>query len=441
MATQGLIALEAAQEQMMQCMKCGNCQAVCPLYAETMHEGAVARGKIRLAVDVLEGKLAPSHELLDKFALCLTCKACEANCPCDVRCVDIILAARAALTEKVGLPLIKRSIYRGLKLRRMFNFGLKVGAQLQGLAMKRVDLGNQGKFRSLRLPLAGIDMRRVIPELATTPLRDLYDEFIPAYGGKAKRRVGFFTGCVMNLIYTDTGRAIIEVLRANDCDVIMPKEQHCCGAPVFIGGERAIGRDMARHNLDVFTAMDQKYHLDHIVFACGTCVTSFAESYKELLSDDPPYRAKAETLAAKSIDANALVVTIGGLAKKLAPIPRKVTYHDSCHLARSVHVTEPPRQILRSIPGVELIEMKDAARCCGGAGSFSLTHYPLSQQITSKKAENIAATGAETVTTGCPGCRMTIEDGLAQAGLRQDTVHPLALLQESYQKAGILKKS
>ncbi|MZP28368.1 4Fe-4S dicluster domain-containing protein [Heliobacterium undosum] len=432
-----LKTLEKAQELINQCMKCGNCQAVCPLYAETMHEGAVARGKIKLAVDVLEGKLQPSHAVLDKFALCLTCKACEANCPCGVHCVDIILAARAQLAEKVGLPFIKQSIFRGLKLRRLFNFGLKVGANFQGVALKKRGEGLKG--RTMRLPIMGMDIRRVIPDLATTHSRDMYDEFNPAHSGKGKVRAAFFTGCVNNLIYNDTCKAIVEVLRANDVDVIIPKAQHCCGAPVFINGDRNIGREMARHNLEVFSAADEKYNLDYVFMACGTCVCSFAEHYTHLLHDEPKYHAMAEKLAKKTTDVNPLVIKVGGLQKPLGKVEHVVTYHDSCHLARSMKVTAEPREIMKAIPGVRFIEMKDAARCCGGAGSFSLTHYDLSKQITTKKAENIRSTGATLATTGCPGCRMTIEDGLAQTNVKIDTVHPVALLYESYKNSGVIK--
>ncbi|MBC9782915.1 (Fe-S)-binding protein [Heliobacterium chlorum] len=428
--------LKKAGELMQQCMKCGNCQAVCPLYMETMHEGAVARGKIRLAVDVLEGRLQPTHGLLDKFALCLTCKACEANCPCGVHCVDIILAARAQMAETVGLPMIKQSIFKGLKLRRMLNFGLKTGALFQGVALKR---RSEGKGRTMRVSVMGMDVRRVIPDLATTPARDMFEEYNPAHSGKGKMRAAFFTGCVNNFIYTDTCKAIVEVLRANDVDVIIPKAQHCCGAPVFINGDRNIGREMARHNIDVFTAADQKYNLDHIFMACGTCVCSFAEHYPHLLENDPEYQRKAEVLAKKTIDANPLVIKAGGLEKPMGTIERSVTYHDSCHLARGMKVTAEPRQILRSIPGVKFYEMTNPARCCGGAGSFSLTHYDLSKQVTAKKAADISQTGAQTATTGCPGCRMTIEDGLAQAHLAVDTVHPIKLLYESYKLSGVIR--
>ena len=431
--------LARAREQIQQCMKCGNCQAVCPLYLETRHEGAVARGKIRMAVDVLEGRLQPTAELEERFGLCLTCKACEKNCPCGVKCVEIILAARAALAATAGLPAAKKLAFAGLRARRLFDGGLRLGAKMQGLALKRVPAPDERRpSRSARFPIIGLDMRRVIPELAAVPLRDQYEEFNPAYG-KAERTVAFFTGCVNNYVYTDAGRAIVEVLRANGCNVVLPMEQHCCGAPVYTSGDLPLAVEMAEHNLAVFAEADRKYGLDHVVFACGTCVVSFAEQYPHGLPLGAEAKARAEALAAKSTDVHPLLVEIGALEKPMGRVERKVTYHDSCHLARSVHVTAEPRQVLKAIPGVEFVEMKDADRCCGGAGSFSLTHYDLSRAITAKKAASIRATGADTATTGCPGCRMTIEDGLAQARMDQPTVHPAMLLYEAYVKAGTLK--
>jgi len=435
-----LTVLEAAREQIHRCMKCGNCQAVCPLFAETKHEGAVARGKIHLAADVLEGKIQPTPELAEKFGLCLTCKACESNCPCGVKVVDIVLAARAALAESIGLPFAKQVVFHGLKMRRLFNLGMKVAPALQGLALRPVDVpSGDDSFRSARLPV-GLDARRVLHELAPTALRDGYDEFNPSYG-PPRQTVAFFTGCVNNLVYVDAGKAIVEVLRANGCHVVIPKAQHCCGAPVFVNGDRRAGADIARHNLDVFADADLRFSLDAVAFACGTCVSSFAEFYPHLLDLGPGYQEKAEALARKAVDVNALLVKLGAHEKPMATLSRKVTYHDSCHLARSVSVTEQPRKLLRAIPGVELVEMKDAARCCGGAGSFSLSHYELSSQVTAKKAENIKRTGADTAVTGCPGCRMTIEDGLAQAGGKQRTVHPAMLLHEAYVGAGLLPRS
>ena len=372
--------------------------------------------------------------------MCLTCKACEASCPCGVKVVDIVLAARATMAETVGLPSVKQVIFHGLKMRRLFNAGMKLAPGLQGLALKRVDVpSGEAGFRSARLPM-GIDRRRVLRELAPTSLRDSCAEWNAAYG-EARRTVAFFTGCVNNLVYADAGKAIVEVLRANGCNVILPKDQHCCGAPVFVNGERDLGGRMACHNIDVFTEADDRHQLDAIVFACGTCVSSFAEFYPHLLKLDPLYRTRAEKLAQKSTDVHPLLVELGALRKPMAPVPCKVTYHDSCHLARSVRVTEQPRQVLKAIPGVEYVEMKDAARCCGGAGSFSLTHYPLSRTVTSRKAANIDQTGADTAVTGCPGCRMSIEDGLAQGGFKQRTVHPAMLLYQAYVGAGVLPRT
>ncbi len=435
----GLSAVAAAREQIHNCMKCGNCQAVCPLFAETRDEGAVARGKIHLAADVLEGRLQPTPELAEKFGLCLTCKECEANCPCGVKVVDIVLAARASMVDTVGLPSVKRAIFHGLKMRRLFNAAMKLAPALQGAALKKAEVpsGEEG-FRSARLPM-GIDARRVVHELAPVSLRDSLEEFNPAYG-EARKTVGFFTGCLNNLVYVDGGKAIVAVLRANGCNVVVPKAQHCCGAPVFVGGDRLTGAEIARYNLDVFTEADGRYGLDAVFFACGTCVSSFAEFYPHLLDLGPEYHEKALRLSRKAVDVNALLVELGAHEKPMGEVKRKVTYHDSCHLARSVSVTEQPRKLMRSIPGLQLVEMKDAARCCGGAGSFSLTHYELSSQVTSKKAANILKTGADTAATGCPGCRMTIEDGLAQAGGTQRTVHPATLLYEAYVAAGLLPR-
>ncbi|WP_220184217.1 (Fe-S)-binding protein [Thermoactinomyces mirandus] len=233
-----------------------------------------------------------------------------------------------------------------------------------------------------------------------------------------------------NYIYTDMGRVLVEVLKANDVEVMIPKEQHYCGTPVYVNGDVETATAMAKSNLDIF----DKTGADAIVLDCGTCTDSWKHDYKELLEfDDTGYKEKAEKWAARTYQISEFLVNVTGFGKdNLGTVSKKVTYHDPCHVARSLEITKEPRAVLKSIPGIELIEMKNPGSCCGMAGSFSLIFPELSEKILKRKVKDIAATKVDLVATSCPACRMQLSDGVENAGMGNDVVHVIQLLAEAY---------
>jgi glycolate oxidase iron-sulfur subunit len=416
-------SLDAIKAELAKCMKCGNCQEVCPIYLEERKEGAVARGKIKLVDAVLKGNLDYSEGLADKLGLCLTCKACVKHCPCGVQVDKIILGARSVLVNKRGLHPLKKVIFGTLKRPGLFNFGIRTGSMFQGLAFKKHKTLNGAHPR---FPF-GLDMRRIIPPLATTPLRNILPEVIKV--DKPVKKVAFFTGCTMNFIYVDAGKAVVDVLKNNNVEVVIPKDQHCCGMPVLAHGDSDTAKQMAKSHVDIFSKLD----VDYIITACGSCGMTFGRHYLELLEDDPAYYAKAKKIADKIIDISDFIVKVIGLDKsKLGRLDMKVTYHDPCHLNRGMGVKDSPRQILKAIPGLELVEMKNADRCCGSAGSFSLTHYDLSMAIHKPKIENIKNTKADAVVTGCGACIMQLGDGMNRFNHNIPMYHTVEILAKSY---------
>ncbi|MDN5344522.1 MAG: glycolate oxidase iron-sulfur subunit [Clostridia bacterium] len=412
--------LKLVEEEMAKCMKCGNCQAVCPLYKETLREAAVARGKIQLAYAYLRGEILATHSLAEKLLFCLTCMACVANCPSGVRVDAVILAARAAMVREKGLPWLKRVIFQGLKRPWLFDTALKTGRHFQSLALRyRPEIQRCNP----RFPI-GLELRRVLPPLAKRTLKEEFPEVIRPV--KPGARVAFFTGCLENYIYTDIGRAVVNVLLANDVEVVIPRDQHCCGIPTLVHGDIPTAREMAASNLQTF----QGYKFDYLVVACATCGEAWKHFYPQLLEGAPQGEA-ARALAGRTRDINELLMQID-FRQPAAALPLQVTYHDPCHLVRGQGISSDPRQILRAIPGVELVEMKNADRCCGSAGSFSLTNYDMSMQVQARKVAAIRDTGAGTVVTSCPACRMQLEDGLAQAGLAPRVVHVVQVLEQAY---------
>ena len=425
-------SLDSITQELHKCMKCGNCQAVCPIYKETRQEVAVARGKISLVEFLLSGEIAMTEGMADRLSLCTTCMACNYNCPCGVRFDKIILAARAEAVRKKGLHSVKKIAFTALKMQRLFDIGLKTGSVFQGVALKHLP-HKSDRLARMRFDI-GLGTEKIFPMLAGKPLRSQYPEVIKV--DKPKMRVAFFTGCMINYFYTEIGQAVIEVLTQNDIEVVIPKQQGCCGIPASVNGDVESARVLAKRNLREF----EKKGADALVVACSSGGTAWKHVFQELLENEPEFKALAEKWAGKSYDISEFLIHKVPFKKEgLGRVERRVTYHDPCHLNRGQGINREPREILQSIPGLELVELKEPGRCCGMAGSFSLVHPDLSGQISDRKTADIAQTAADTVATGCPACRMQLQSGVENAGLNSAVLHTIQILAESY-RAGKKEK-
>jgi glycolate oxidase iron-sulfur subunit len=406
------------------CNRCGNCQAVCPVYAVTRSEPGVARGKVQLAAAILGGDLPVDRDTAAAFATCTTCMACEEACPSGVPVVDIVNAARAQVVETRGLPWVKRAVFSGVKRPGVLRAAVDAAARLQGAAFKPA---RDRDLRRLRFPY-GLAARRAYPPLAARPFAH------PGTRQKAgaRPRVLLFPGCMVTYVYPGIGHAAVEVLGRAGVEVVTPPEPACCGVPLEAHGDREGAASLARLHLDQLEGLD----FDALVAACPTCTSSFVHRYPRLLADEPRYAARAQHLAARSYDITSYLVDELHVIPPAGHLDATVTYHDPCHLARGLGVTRQPRELLAGIPGVRLSEMREPSRCCGGAGSFSLMHQELSLAIGARKAADIVATGAEVVATSCPGCRMQLADVLAQAGDSRPVVHTVELLAAAAEGTG-----
>lgn len=409
--------LSAVEEEIANCMRCGNCQAACPYYRETGAEASVARGRIRLAKAVLQGEMQYTPTLAERFE-CLTCYACNAACPCGVKIDKIFLAARAAMVREGGLPAFKKVMATALKNQRFLDLGFKTAARAKGLLFKPNPAGGLQP----RFPI-GLDLRRVVPPLAPRPFREETEESLLLPG--AVRKVAFFTGCMINYVYPSTGRAVVEVLSQSGVSVLVPRAQHCCGAPLLLNGAVEEAEAMARSHIDLFSRLG----IDALVVACGTCGESFKKRYVDLLDGVPGYAEKASELAAKTYDIAEFACSIAPYNRdRLQEMNLTVTYHEPCHLGRGLGVSDEPLEIIRSIPGLQFISLTEPSRCCGNAGSFSLSHYDSSYGILKHKLADVSGTGADIVVTGCGACRMQLEDGIAQERLDKKVLHTAEIL-------------
>ena len=283
---------------------------------------------------VINKDLNLTEGFIDKMSLCLMCKACVDNCPSGVKVDKLVEAARKEIVEKKGLSPLKKIIFRSiLKNRWVFNTGMRTGRLFQRLVFRK---GPNGQGMLPRMAL-GIDKRRLLSPLAPKPFKSMYPEVVKV--PDAKMRVAFFTGCMINYIYTDTGKAVINVLKRNGVEVVIPALQNCCGAPIRINGDYEAAKAMAKANIDVLL----KEKVDAVVVACGTCGLTLKEEYSELLAEDPIYVERAKKLGAMVKDFTELVVSLEGFQDKMGSLPLKVTYHDPCHLVRGLKVKEQPK--------------------------------------------------------------------------------------------------
>jgi glycolate oxidase iron-sulfur subunit len=418
------------QSELDKCMRCGICMSVCPVYATEKNEAAVARGKIGIAQAVISGDLdLDDREVIDTLFNCLVCKSCMESCPSGVRFDRIMLGLRAAIVEKNGLPWLKAAIFGALKHPQALDGAMKVGAALQGLVFRDHPglraISPRSPFALLG-KAAGVGGDRLFPPPAARPLRERVPEVLAV--PQAKMRVAFFTGCSLQYFYPETGIDLLDVLRENQVEAVVPKDQQCCGTPVLVHGDVATARTLARNNIDAMERCNAQY----IVTGCGSCGSAWQHQFQELLGDDPAYGERAAYWGAHAYDISTLLTDVIGYRVPKGRVEAVVTYHDSCHLKKSMKVAREPREILRAIPGLIFKEMSKPDACCGSGGSYALTHIGTSSEIGKRKAADVAGTGASTVATGCPACMMQLLDSTHRFGSTLRVRHYISLLADAY---------
>jgi glycolate oxidase iron-sulfur subunit len=415
--------------QLVQCMRCGSCLPVCPTYQVTRLERDSPRGRIRLIKASADGELGVTPAFVETIDYCLDCRACEAACPSFVAYGGLVEAARAQIERRRGRPAWVR-LARAVLLRWLFGSRdrMRLAAAAMGAAVRcgLDDLATSSGLVRL-LPRRVRALHALRPRRVVAFPRDPLPTRTPARG-PARRRVAVLAGCVMDFLYHDVNRDTIEVLARNGCDVLVPARQGCCGSALGHAGEIEAARRLARRILDAFDA-DQ---LDAIVVNAAGC-GSFMRHYDRLLEDDPAWRDRARAFAAKVRDASEFLVEIG-FERPAGAVAQRVTYHEACHLAHAQRVSEQPRALLRAIPWLELVELPEAAWCCGSAGIYNVARPDDARVFLERKVRNIATTGAEVVAVGNPGCALQIEAGLRAAGLRIRVAHPVSLLAEAYRR-------
>ncbi|BBO88817.1 (Fe-S)-binding protein [Desulfosarcina ovata] len=414
--------LQELDDQMVTCMKCGMCQAVCPVFRETLREADVTRGKIALLENLAHEMVADAHGVQEKLNKCLLCGSCQANCPSGVTVIDIFIKARIIVNSYLGLPAAKKVIFKGMLTRpRLFNALVAMGEKFQGLFSRPADELLGSSCSKVMSPLIGD--RHFLP-LAEKPLRMRVPELnTPA--GRSGLKVAFFPGCVIDKMLPRIGEAVLKVLDYHGVGVYLPPAQACCGIPAVSSGDSESFEKLVRLNARAFA----RGEFDYLVTACATCTATIKEIWPKFMDAYPPgVQTMVRKLADKTMDINQFLVDRVGVRSQPAPTGgRRVTYHDPCHLKKSLGVSAQPRTLLQANPAFNFVEMNEADQCCGNGGTFNLQHYAVSKKIGDRKRGNILASKAEVVATGCPACMMQMTDMLSQHGDRVQVCHPVEI--------------
>ena len=421
-----LIELSKFSEETEQCMKCGFCAFVCPVYQEEKTESSVARGKNELIKGILSGNLELNSQMADRLYKCAACMACTELCPAKAHIPRLVVAARADIARTQGIKFPYGFIYRNLiPHRKLFGNLLKVSSLVQSAFMPKTN----GTLRHLPQFMSGLSHGRQIPSIARKFMsRQVPSVNRPAAGVKPVLRVGYFPGCMNEYVTPHLGIRTIEFLTRHAVEVVVPKGQGCCGAPVFLGGgDFETGRKMADKNVAAFE------DVDYVITDCATCSCGF-EEYPRFLADTPE-RTEAFTRFSGKVRHISQFITdvmeIPASAYRTAPAlkGKKITWHDPCHLNRHLGIKQQPRQILQSLDEAEYIEMPNADRCCGMAGQFNLLYYDLSQKIAEKKIASIDASNADIVVTACPGCQFQLLDNITRLGRPQKVMSLMEVME------------
>lgn len=404
----------ATGADLSKCVHCGLCLQHCPTYVETGLETESPRGRLYLMRALGEGRISATPNAIGHLDMCLQCRNCEAVCPSGVPYGRIMEATRNTVLQSSYAPLQWR-------LRALFLREVVAKPTRLRLFSSLLRAYQRSGIRSLaeRLPVLG-DRATLAPFISGRPFTDT--GILARPSGTPVKRVGFLTGCIMPLAYGRVHRATVSVLARNGCEVLAPPSQVCCGALHAHNGDLRTARRLAQRNVDAFLSAN----VDAVVVNSAGCGAVMKE-YGDLLAGDE--RAARFSLLVKDVHEFLLDLPMeppkGGL-------DFGVTVQDSCHLAHAQRLTRAPREILAQIPGLRIVEMRHADRCCGSAGVYSLTQPRMSRQLLDNKLAQVRETRVTAVATANPGCMAHLDAGLRRHGMTERVMHVMELLDKAY---------
>lgn len=418
---------ELNYEKTNKCVQCGYCLPACPTYLTMGKETHSPRGRINLVKMAGEGRIKDLSVLEEPLDLCLGCRACETVCPTGVEYGAILESARAAITRRKKFS-VPANAFRNTLFKKVFPS--RKAMNLIGNAMwlyEKTGVQKLARKSGLteKLPAHLGEFEKIMPAAVSPWERSRLPKFTGAKGEK-KYSVAFFVGCVMDAMFSKINRLSVQLLSEVGCDVIVVENQTCCGALHAHAGEREEGKKLAKQNILAF----EQAEVDFIVNNAGGCGAMMAE-YNHLLADEPEWADRARQFSSKSKDISQVLALCGGVKGQERPTDR-VTYQPSCHMTNVQKVTADPVQLIKNLPNVELVEMKEANMCCGSAGIYNIVHYDASMEILDHKMKQVKDTQTTTIVTTNPGCLLQMKLGIERANLsgRMRAVHLVEYLAE-----------
>ena len=410
-------------KEALQCIRCATCLNVCPVFRLVGGHvfGKTYTGGIGTILTAWFDELKKSEDIQ---GLCIQCGSCVPVCPGKIDIPGLILELRRRLVVEQGQSLAMKAIFGVVNNRRLFHSMLRMASVTQKPF-------KQGRFiRHLPLFLSDMTDFRSLPAIAPEPFRDKIKAIAQP---KQAEKVVFYAGCLIDFAYPETGTALVKILNKAGIEVVFPEDQTCCGAPARYSGAYEVAAQNARDNIKALLETDATY----VVSACPTCTVAlkhdFLDTFKTLGITDA--MGEAQRLSDRTIDFSSLVkklVDEGRLTFKEGQHLGKITYHDSCHLKRTLKATDEPRELLQKA-GHEIAEMYECDTCCGMAGSYSLKLPEISAPILERKLKNIKDTGADKVVMDCPGCVMQIRGGLDKDGSPIQVEHTAERLEDRFE--------
>ena len=416
------------EEDMYKCVHCGFCLQACPTYLETGLETESPRGRIALMKAVNEERIGITPDVYRHWDLCIQCRACEVACPSGVPYGNLI---EATMSE------VERTRKKGFLAGVVGSFVLHSIIPKQG----RLELvasvlwlyqrsGLQTAIRKTKI------LAMLAPGLAELELSSptvskrrfrTRGQVYPAQG-EVRTRVAILSGCVMPLMHGPEMDAVVRVLTRNGCEVEVTEGQGCCGAIHSHVGDLERARELARKNIDAF----EERGIHAVIVASAGCGARMKE-YGHLFENDPEYAERASKFSAMVKDIHEFLVDLP-FTPPTAILDKRVTYQDSCHLANAQRITDAPRAILNSIPGVDLVEMERSDVCCGAGGTYTITEREFSLRVLDSKMQNVGKTGADVLATANPGCVLQLQYGTQRYGPPVEVKYVTDLLDEAYRR-------
>ena len=425
-------------DDILSCVHCGLCLEVCPTYRELGVEQDSPRGRLFLMRGLWQGDLALNQEVAAPLSRCLDCRACETACPSGVQYGQLLEKTRGIIQENRPQSFFEK-LLREIFLKRV----LTSTAILQGLSfllkfyitLKVPQLITQTALRRF-LPKFLVASQYMLPQFSGKSFKFQYAPqgmLPPSHAQKLQYRVGFFTGCILDVSESETHEATLKLLRAAGCEVCVPKAQNCCGALHVHSGDRNTSKTLAQENLLAFGGQPW----DAIVTNSAGCSAQLKEYHHLFGKNESPSPADWRAFERKIIDILEFLSQIPDFVERLPWKNDEETllYDAPCHLKHAQGVDENPRQLLNRLPGVSLLALTESDWCCGSAGIYNLIKPDLASAILERKLDSIEQTmkqapDARTLVTGNPGCLFQIRSGILRRNLPLRIIHPAVYMAE-----------